>query len=464
MRENRDLNKVLNAKDVIVTAFGAMIGWGWVVSSGSWIQSAGVLGTVAGFIIGGIMIYFVGLTYAELTTAMPKCGGAHLFAYRAFGSTGAFICTWMVILSYVGVVCFEACSFPTIIQYIFPGFLKGYLYTIAGFDIYASWLIVAIVVAIVITYINIKGVKAAAVLQTILTAVIAGVGILLIVASALKGNSANLNHQLVVGEQAGGIIKNILSVAVIAPFFLFGFDVIPQAAEEINVPLKKLGRILILSIVLAVSFYAFVVLAVGYAMNQSEVANSVAGSGLVAADAMAKIFNSTIMAKILILGGLCGILTSWNSFLMGGSRAVFSLAESRMIPSVFAKTHEKYKTPINALLLIGALSVAAPFLGREMLVWISNVASFACCITYCIVSCSFLILHQKEPEMKRPFKVKNYRTVGILAVVLSGFMIVVYVLPGTGCTLTVQEWYIAGGWISLGALLAISSKILNKNG
>ena len=44
MKENkRELNKVLNTGDVLVTAFGAMIGWGWVVSSGGWIEASGAL-------------------------------------------------------------------------------------------------------------------------------------------------------------------------------------------------------------------------------------------------------------------------------------------------------------------------------------------------------------------------------------------------------------------------------------
>ena len=45
---------------------------------------------------------------------------------------------------------------------------------------------------------------------------------------------------------AGGAVKSILAVAVISPFYLIGFDVIPQAAEEINVSTKKIGRMLIL--------------------------------------------------------------------------------------------------------------------------------------------------------------------------------------------------------------------------
>jgi amino acid permease len=70
-------DKVLSTKDIFVIAFGAMIGWGWVVNTGIWIESAGALGAALAFLIGGIMVLFVGLTYAELTAAMPQCGGDH---------------------------------------------------------------------------------------------------------------------------------------------------------------------------------------------------------------------------------------------------------------------------------------------------------------------------------------------------------------------------------------------------
>ena len=75
----------------------------WVVSSGGWIQQSGVIGTIIAFLLGGIMIYFVGLVYAELTTALPENGGAKVFSQHAFGTIGSFICTWSIILSYIGV-------------------------------------------------------------------------------------------------------------------------------------------------------------------------------------------------------------------------------------------------------------------------------------------------------------------------------------------------------------------------
>ena len=305
-KKKSEFDKVLGAWDILVIAFGAMIGWGWVVSTGSWIEKGGVIGAALGFIIGGIMIFFVGMTYAELTAAMPQCGGEHVFSYRAMGAVGSFICTWMIVLGYVSVACFEACAFPTIITYLWPGFLKGYLYTVAGFDIYASWLIVAIVLAFIIMVINILGAKTAAILQTILTCIIGGAGILLIVASIINGSVDNMSGQMFASSNSGVNIKAIIGVASLSPFYFIGFDVIPQAAEEINVPAKKIGKILILSVVLAVIFYALIIIAVGFVMNPQAISDSQNATGLVTADAMAAAFNTKIMAKVIIVGGMCG--------------------------------------------------------------------------------------------------------------------------------------------------------------
>lgn len=457
-KKKSEFDKVFSAWDILVIAFGAMIGWGWVVSSGDWISNGGVIGAALGFAMGGIMVFFVGLTYAELTAAMPQCGGEHVFSYKAMGPMGSYVCTWAIILGYVSVVCFEACALPTIITYIYPGFLKGYMYTVAGFDVYASWVFVAVLVAAGITYINVCGAKTAAILQTVLTVIIGGVGILLIVASVVTGDVSNIQGQLFVGNGAGEGLKNVLKVALMTPFFFIGFDVIPQAAEEINVPLKKIGRILILSILLAVAFYALIILSVGYLMNHNDILASQEGSGLVTADAMAKAFHSSIMAKVLIVGGMCGIVTSWNSFMIGGSRAMYSMAESYMIPRFFVKLHKKYKTPVNALYLIGALSMIAPFFGRKMLVWIVDAGNFGCCLAYCMVSISFIILRTKQPDMPRPYKVSHYKLVGVIAVLMSGLMVAMYIIPGSGAALVWQEWIMAGGWAVLGIIFCVICK------
>ena len=214
---------------------------------------------------------------------------------------------------------------------------------------------------------------------------------------------------------------------------------------------------MMLSIVMAVVFYVMVVVSVGYIMSDSDIANSMNATGLVTADAMAKAFSSTMMAKVLIIGGLCGIVTSWNSFMIGGSRALYAMAESYMIPHFFSKLSKK-GTPVNALLLVGLLSVVAPFFGRVMLTWIVDASNFACCMAYCIVSIAFIIIRKKEPELNRPYKVKHYLAVGSIAVLMSGAMVAMYIIPGTVCTLIWQEWIIVGGWATLGLVFGLWSK------
>ena len=71
---------------------------------------------------------------------------------------------------------------------------------------------------------------------------------------------------------------------------------------------------------------------------------------------------SETMGTILVLGGIAGILSSWNGFLIGASRLIYAMAESGMLPAWFGKLHPKYKTPMNALIFIGGLSVLAPVL------------------------------------------------------------------------------------------------------
>ncbi len=451
MEQKSKFDKVMGAWDILVIAFGAMIGWGWVINSGDWITTAGFMGSIIAMLIGGLMVIFVGLTYAELTSAMPQCGGEHVFSYRAMGATGSFVCTWMIILGYVATAAFEATALPTVITYLFPDFNQIYLYSIAGRDIYLTTILLGVGFAILITYINLKGAKTAAMLQTVLTAIIAVAGILLVAGSAVNGDASNISGQMW-ESGTGTTLGSVFKVACMTPFLFIGFDVIPQAAEEINVAYKKIGKIMLLSIFLAVAWYLLIIFAVCYIMPQSAIAQELASqNGLVSAKAIEIAFGSPLMGKVLIIGGLCGIITSWNSFLMGGSRALYSMGESLMIPAMFGKLG-KHKTPEAAIILCGIACCIAPFFGRGVLVWLVDAASFGCVVAYMFVAISFCILRKKKPEMERPYNVKAGTFVGIMAVAMAAFMTLLYIIPASfSAALVWQEWIVVGTWLALGA-------------
>ena len=137
---------------------------------------------------------------------------------------------------------------------------------------------------------------------------------------------------------------------------------------------------------------------------------------------------------------------------------MYSMAESYMIPKFFAKLHPKHKTPINSLILIGSLTMLAPFAGRKMLVWISDAGNFGCCVAYCMVALSFIILRKKAPDMPRPYKVPAYKFFGAMAVIMSGFMVAMYCIPGSGGSLITQEWGIVLAWCALGVVFFVFCK------
>lgn len=443
--------RVLDRKDILALAFGAMIGWGWVVLAGNWIQSAGSLGAVIAFLIGGFAVILIGLTYAELASAMPLVGGEHVYSYRALGVTGSFICTWAIILGYVSVVAFEAVALPTVIEHLFPNYKVGYLWTVAGWDVYFTWALVGILGSIAMTVINIVGVTTAALVQKVVTALILVVGIMFVTGALFEGSTANM-EPLFVGAGTG-----IFAVLIMVPFLFVGFDVIPQAAEEVNLPYKEIGRVLILSVVMAVAWYALIALAVSLSMSPEQIE----ASTLVTADAMIAIFGGAWAGNLLVLTGIAGIITSWNAFFIGGSRAIYAMAHAHMLPSFLGKLHPKYNTPYNAILLIGVLSCLAPLFGRRMLVWLVDAGGLGIIIAYGLVAVSFLVLRRKEPQMDRPFKVSYGKQVGYAALLLSIGIALLY-LPGSPAALVwPYEWAIFFGWVGLGALFYLWARMVH---
>lgn len=437
--------RVIKRKEVLALAFGAMIGWSWVALTGNWIDSAGSIGAVLAFAIGGIAVILVGLTYAELASAMPQAGGEHVYSYRALGRTASFICTWAILLGYVSVVAFEAVALPTVVDYLVPGFSRGYLWTVAGWDVHFTWVLLGAIAAIIMTVINILGIRTAAKLQLMATVLVATGGIALIGGSAFAGSAQNMQPLFEHG------LKGFLGVLVMVPFMFVGFDVIPQSAEEIDIPYSDIGRMLMLSIGLAVTWYVLIILAVSMGLP----ANSRAASELPTADATTAVFAGAWAGKVLVIAGIGGILTSWNAFLIGGSRAIYALAKAGQLPAGLGHLHPRFNTPHRAILLIGALSVCAPLFGRPALVWLVDAGGLGIVIAYAFVAASFLVLRRREPNMVRPYSVKHARPVGWAALLLSIAIAFLYLPWSPAALVWPWEWLIVLGWSLLGVAMLL---------
>jgi basic amino acid/polyamine antiporter, APA family len=439
------LVRTLGRWDVLAVAFGAMIGFGWIVLTGGFLESAGTLGAALAFVIGGVVVAFVGLTYAELVSAMPHVGGEHNYVLRGMGSRPAFITSWALVLGYVSVVAFEAVALPQTMLYLFPDMLAGRLWTVAGYDVYATWAGVGVVSAIAITALNYVGVRPAAVFQMVAVLFLLAVGVALLVGSFVGGDTANM-QPLFTGGATG-----LIAVLVATPFLFVGFDVIPQSAEEINLPYRKIGQLLLISVAMAVTWYVLIMMTVGSSLPIADLA----ASELAAADGMAALWNSDVMGTVLVLGGIAGIVTSWNGFLIGASRLVYAMAQSGMLPAWFGRLHPRYRTPGNALVFIGALSVIAPLFGRQTLVWMVDAGGFSIIVAYVMVALTFIALRRREPDMARPFRAPGGRSTGVIAAVLALALGVLF-LPGMPAALIwPYEWLILGAWAALGLVFAM---------
>ncbi|MGI8649618.1 MAG: APC family permease [Rubrobacter sp.] len=438
-RDGGSFVRVLGQRDVIALAFGAMIGFGWVVLAGSWLLDAGSLGAILAFLIGGTLVVFVGLTYSELVSAMPKAGGEHHYAWRALGARGGFVASWAIALGYVSVVAFEAVALPTTLEYILPDFKVGMLWSVAGYDVYLSWVMIGVVGAVAITALNYFGIRPSAVFQLIAVLFLLCIGALLVFGTFTGGEVENF-QPLFTGGVAG-----ILAVVIATPFLFVGFDVIPQSAEEIDLPHRQIGLLLLVSVLMASGWYILIIIGVGAGMSQSELQST----DLATADAMGNLFGSPFFSNLLIIGGVAGILTSWNSFMIGGSRIIYAMAESGMLPAWLGRLHPRYRTPTNALLLIGALSILAPFFGNSALGWLVNAGGLGIVVSYLLVAISFLVLRRREPGMERPFRAGRGPAIGIIAVILSAGIGIQY-LPYMPAGLGLAEWTIVGVWTLAG--------------
>lgn len=429
------MSRVLGRLDVIAVAFGAMIGFGWIVLTGDFLDSAGTFGAAGAFIIGGIVVAFVALTYAELVAALPRAGGAHIYVMRAMGSRASFFCSWALVLGYASVVAFEAVALPQTLLYIWPDMLAGKLWVVAGYDVYVTWVAVGVFAAILMTWLNVIGVRPAAIFQTIAVLFLAVVGVTLVAGSVIGGSVSSMQPLW------NGGVGGFMVVLVATPFLYVGFDVVPQSAEEIRLPFRKIGEVLLLSVGLAISWYVMVMITTSSSMP----ASSLVDANLATADALKSMLGHEAWGTFLVLGGVAGILTSWNGFLIGASRLVFALSRSGMLPAWFGKLHPKYRTPANAVLFIGVFSLFSPLFGRQAMLWLVNAGGLAIVLAWIMVAVSFILLRWREPDMPRPFRTPGGVGTGMVAVVLSACMAALY-LPLAPAALAPPEWTIIVLW------------------
>jgi amino acid transporter len=316
--------------------------------------------------------------------------------------------------------------------------------------VYLSWIAVGVCSALLVGIINWVGVKTSARVQQAATGGLLLIGVAFFFASNLSGRMENLHPHF---TSPSGVLR----VIILMPFLMVGFDIIPQTAEEIKIPFREVGKIILLSIFMATAWYVLVQWGVGLSLPP-EMHKS---SDLPTADAAAQAFRLAPAATVMVIGGLLGILTTWNAFLVGATRLLFGMGRAQMLPQVFARLHPRYQTPVFGILFVTLCSLLAPFLGRKALVWLANASSLGVVVAYFLVSASFVQLRRKHPELPRPYRVRHGRLVGYAATVITLLFILLYLPFSPASLVWPQEWGIVLVWVLLGILAYALGKQLH---
>lgn len=433
------LQRVLGRRDLLALAWGAMIGWGWVVLSAEMASRAGTVGSALAFTVGAVMLLLVGALYAELTALMPRAGGELAFCMAGLGPVAAAFCGWILCLAYLAVCAFEAVALPRVLFHLVPGLETRPLYEIAGAPVSASGVAIGSLGVFLIALVNFRGIRPAALLQGAAALTLAAAGASLFLSAAWAGESARLAPEF---TDAGGF----MAVVIMTPFFLFGFDIIPQVAEEIRASARQVGAVMLAAIVLALVWYAAVQLSVGALLDAPERARV----ELAPVAAMESAYGNVWAGRWIVVGGIFGILTSWNAFFVGGARLLFAMGRGAMLPAVFARVHAKFGTPSYAIALLAALSLAAPWFGHRALVWFVNAGSFATVLAYLLVACAFLAIRRRHPDWRSEVRVPAAGWIGGAALLATAGFTLLY-LPGSPVALRwPYEWGILLAWLTLG--------------
>ena len=388
------LEKKLSPLNVWALALGCIIGWGAFIMPGEiFLVKARPLGMALAMVAATIILVIISINYYYMIKRYPVAGGEFIYVNAVFGRKNAFICSWFLALCYLSIVPLNATAlaliFRTVLHDVFS-FQFGFHYQVFGYDVYMGEVMLALTALFLFAGLSIRGVSITGKFQTLLVLLLVG-GITTVSFAAFLNPQASLaNFTPGFPPNVENHVVAILSILAISPWAFVGFDTIPQAAEEFNFSPAKSLFIMIVAIVfgslayVALNMITISILPAGFDNWVDYIAASKTAEGLMTLP--------TFYSTYLLLGEtglfflsaavIAAILSGLLGFFMATSRLLFAMSRDKVLPELFSKLHDTYKTPRNAILFILAVSVIAPFMGRTVLGWIVDMASLGAAVGY----------------------------------------------------------------------------------
>lgn len=389
---------------------GMYFGWNLGLAEGGTLG----LGIATGIVI--LMYITFTLSYTELACAIPKAGGAFCYADKAFGPKIGFLAGMAQNVEFIFA--------PPAIAYAIGAYLSNFL----PFPIE----LIAISAYLIFTFINILGIRMAALFELIIT-IFAVIELIIFAGCTLPHFDATQFTSNPLPHGWSGIFYAI----PFAIWFFLAIEGIANVAEETVNPQKNvmlgfssaMGTLIFLCILTFIS-------AVGVNGWEAIVYES---AGAQPSDsplplALKLLYGENAFVYHLLIGiGLLGLVASFHGIILAAGRATFEFGRMGYASPLLAKIHPTFKTPHIALLLNMVVGIIAILTGKTGT--IITLAGLGAVTLYFISICAFFKLRRSKPFIHRPFVCPGYPVLPSIALILSSVCLIAMVVCHPSVTL-----------------------------
>ncbi|HEX7050825.1 MAG TPA: amino acid permease [Longimicrobiales bacterium] len=440
------LRRALSALNLTTLGIGAIIGAGIFVLTGQVAAEHAGPAIVISFVLAAVACGFAGLCYAEFAAMIPVAGSAYTYAYATLGEFFAWIIGWDLILEYSlgaatvavgwsGYVTSFLADFGIHIPAVLAAAPGTELTLADGTTVNALFNLPAAFVTLAVTVLLIRGIRESAGANAAIVLVKLLV-IFLFVAFGISYVHPE-NWQPFVPANSGtfghygwsGVLRG---VGVI--FFAYiGFDAVSTAAQEARNPQRDMPIGIIASLVVCTLLYIMVSLVLTGVVPYDTL--GVPDPIAVGVDAMGLDWLQTVVK----LGAIAGLSSVILVMLLAQPRIFYSMSRDGLLPPVFGKVHERFRTPYITTAVTGiAVAVTAGLFPIDIL---STLVSIGTLLAFTIVSIGVVVLRYTAPDLERPFRTPGMPVVPILGA-LSCF--------GVMTTLPLDTWGRLVIWLVIG--------------
>ena len=449
-------NAYLSPLAVIALSFGYAVGWGSFVLPGTmFLPNAGPAGTIIGLAIGTAAVIVLAYNYHKMTVNVTTAGGVYGFVTQMFGHNHGFLVGWFLFLTYVAILWANATALVLLARYLFGDALQfGFHYKMVGFDVYLGEVLLSLAAIVICGCICLFSKSFAIRLHTFFAVVlVAGVAACFI--AALYGHKGGMAALEPAFSTDSPITIQILRILAMVPWAFVGFEAVVQSSSEFRFPVRRTFSLLLAAILLSALIYILLVLLPvlalpeGYSNWKDYIA---ALPGLKGTTAM-PVFSAAKKALgpwgLAVIGGsmLSAQLTALFATYIAVSRLLRAMSDDRMIPEWFGKCSRE-GTPVNAILIVMAISIPIPFLGRTVIGWPVDLSNLGAAVAYGYTSAAVLAFVRQEKEGGSLAD----KAAGFFGLAMSGVFSLLMLVPNylSGSSLSTESYLLLAVWCFAG--------------